>query len=95
MHIETSSDAGAHIDIPGIEADADTRGDVEAQARRAIVRALNRHPYDVWTSGSLARAVGASPTVTGKILVQLASAGMVHRLEDDEDGYTVAGDRDD
>jgi hypothetical protein len=65
--------------------------DDEHDARRAIVRALNRQPYDVWTSGSLALAVGASPALTGKILLQLASAGMVHRLGDD-DGFTVMGD---
>jgi hypothetical protein len=65
--------------------------DDEHDTRRAIVRALNRQPYDVWTSGSLALAVGASPALTGKILLQLASAGMVHRLGDD-DGFTVMGD---
>ena len=65
--------------------------DDEHDARRAIVRALNRQPYDVWTSGSLALAVGASPALTGRILLQLASAGMVHRLGDDE-GFTVMGD---
>lgn len=65
--------------------------DDEHHARRAIVRALNRDPYDVWTSGSLAVAVGASPALTDRILLQLASAGMVHRLGDDG-GFTVMGE---
>jgi len=71
----------------------DTRidDDDEHHTRRAIVRALNRQPYDVWTSGSLAHAVGASPSLTSTILLQLASAGMVHRLGDD-DSFTVMGD---
>ena len=73
------------------EIDMQIDDDDEHHARRAIVRALNRDPYDVWTSGSLASAVGASPALTGTILQQLASAGMVHRLGDD-DGFTVMGD---
>lgn len=75
------------------EIDLQSDDDHEHQIRRAIVRALNRDPYDVWTSGSLAHAVGASPSLTGTILLQLASAGMVHRLGDD-DGFTVMGDGD-
>ena len=74
------------------EIDLQLDDDDEHDARRAIVRALNRDPYDVWTSGSLALTVGASPALTGRILQQLASAGMVHRLGDDE-GFTVMGDR--
>ncbi len=67
----------------------------EADARRAIVRALNRDPYDVWTRDSLAGSVGVSSGLAGKILLQLASAGMVHRLlghDGLDEGYTVAGD---
>jgi hypothetical protein len=75
------------------EIDLQLDDDDEHDARRAIVRALNRDPYDVWTSGSLALAVGASPALTGTILQQLASAGMVHRLGDEE-GFTVMGDGD-
>lgn len=67
---------------------------IEADARRAIVRTLNRDPYDVWTRDSLARSLGVSSGLAGKILVQLASAGMVHRLEGLDEEYTVAGDGD-
>ena len=65
---------------------------LEDEARRAIVRALNRDPYDVWTRDSLARTLGVSSGLTGKILVQLAGAGMVHRLVGPDEEYTVAGD---
>jgi DNA-binding IscR family transcriptional regulator len=64
---------------------------MEADARRLIVRALNNDPYDVWTRDSLARSVGVSPGLTGKVLAQLASTGMVRRLEGADDEYTVAG----
>lgn len=75
-----------------IDVDREQDDDVEAGTRRAIVRALNRDPYDVWTRDSLARALGVSSGLTGKILGQLASAGMVHRLEGGDEEYTVAGD---
>lgn len=69
--------------------------EADADARRAIVRTLNRHPYDVWTRDSLARSLGVPSSLAGKILLQLASAGMVHRLSGadglDEE-YTVTGD---
>lgn len=69
--------------------------ETEADARRVIVRALNRYPYDVWTRDSLARSLGISSSLAGRVLEQLASAGMVHRLNGvdglDEE-YTVAGD---
>ncbi|MGZ8583705.1 MAG: hypothetical protein ACXWX4_11730 [Actinomycetota bacterium] len=62
----------------------------EADARRAIVRTLNRDPYGVWTRDSLARSLGVSASLTERILLQLASSGMVHRLDDtDEVEYTV------
>jgi hypothetical protein len=83
--------ASREADMRTDEIDLQLDDDDEHDARRAIVRALNRDPYDVWTSGSLALAVGASPALTGRILQQLASAGMVHRLGDDE-GFTVMGD---
>jgi hypothetical protein len=70
---------------------------IEADARRTIVRVLNRDPYDVWTRDSLARSVGVSSGLAGKILGQLASAGMVHRLSGLDglgEEYTVAGDAD-
>jgi DNA-binding IscR family transcriptional regulator len=66
--------------------------DVEDETRRAIVRALNRAPYDVWTRDSLARSLGVSSGLTGRILTQLAGAGMVHLLPGSDDEYTVAGD---
>lgn len=69
--------------------------ETEADARRVIVRTLNRYPYDVWTRDSLARSLGISSSLAGRVLGQLASAGMVHRLNGadglDEE-YTVAGD---
>ena len=65
----------------------------EADARRAIVRILNRDPYDVWTRDSLARSLGVPASLTERILTQLTSAGMVQRLESsDEIEYTVAAD---
>lgn len=64
--------------------------DEEADARRAIVRTLNRDPYGVWTRDSLAHSLGVSASLTERILLQLASSGMVHRLDDsDEVEYTV------
>lgn len=68
---------------------------VEADARRAIVRTLNRYPYDVWTRDSLARSLGVSSSLAARVLGQLASAGMVHRLNGTDgldEEYTVAGD---
>ena len=67
-------------------------GDVEADTRRAIVRALNHAPYDVWTGDSLARTLALSPGLTGRILTQLARDGMVHLIEGSDGEYTVAGD---
>lgn len=65
----------------------------EADARRAIVRLLNREPYDVWTRDALARSLGVPASVTERILTQLAKSGMVHRLDgSDEIEYTVATD---
>ena len=84
-------------EVTDVEVEADTdrqREDPEADARRAIVRLLNRDPFDVWTRDSLARSVGLSVGLTGKILVQLTGAGIVHRLEGPDEEYTVIGDRD-
>jgi hypothetical protein len=67
-------------------------GDIEVETRRAIVRALNRAPYDVWTAESLARVLALSPGLTGRILAQLARDGMVHLIDGSDDEYTVAGD---
>lgn len=65
----------------------------EADARRAIVRILNRAPYDVWTRDSLARSVGVPASLTERILIQLTRSGIVQRLDDsDEIEYTVATD---
>jgi DNA-binding MarR family transcriptional regulator len=68
--------------------------DLEAEARRAIVRALNRAPYDLWTPESLARTLGISSGLTGKLLAELATAGMVRRLAGPGDEYTVVGSDD-
>ncbi|HJR98404.1 MAG TPA: hypothetical protein VJ979_10915 [Actinomycetota bacterium] len=67
-------------------------GDIEAETRRAILRALNLAPYDVWTGESLARTLALSPGLTGRILTQLVRDGMVRLIEGSEDEYTVAGD---
>lgn len=65
----------------------------EADARRAIVRILNRAPYDVWTRDSLARSVGVPASLAERILIQLTRSGIVQRLDDsDEIEYTVATD---
>ncbi|HET6714463.1 MAG TPA: hypothetical protein VFI59_12235 [Actinomycetota bacterium] len=65
----------------------------EADARRAIVRLLNREPYDVWTRDTLARSLGVPASLTERILNQLAKSGMVQRLDgSDEIEYTVATD---
>jgi DNA-binding IclR family transcriptional regulator len=65
----------------------------EADARRTIVRILNRAPYDVWTRDSLARSVGVPASLTERILIQLTRSGIVQRLDDsDEIEYTVATD---
>ncbi len=82
-------------DVEALEADAETDVEAaEAEARRLIIRALNRNPYDVWTRESLARSLGISSGLAGTILTKLASAGMVHRLRADDgcdEEYTVAG----
>lgn len=65
----------------------------EADARRAIVRLLNREPYDVWTRDTLARSLGVPASLTERILTQLAKSGMVQRLDgSNEIEYTVATD---
>lgn len=78
-----------------LEPELDTE---EADARRAIVRALHRDPYDVWTRDSLARSLGVPASLTERILVQLTSSGLVQRLDDDAPGgsvgYTVAAEPD-
>lgn len=94
LHATAMKGVGMSIDV---QMDMDADESVEADARRTIVRALNRDPYDVWTRDSLARSVGVSSGLAGKILGQLASAGMVHRLSEFDgpgDEYTVAGDAD-
>lgn len=68
--------------------------EIEDDARRSIVRALNRHPYDIWTRDSLARSLGVSSGLTGKILMQLAHAGMVRRLDGPDEEFTVVADDD-
>jgi DprA winged helix domain len=77
-----------------LQAEPDIDQDIEADARRAIVRTLNRHPYDVWTRDNLARSLGVPTGLAGRILTQLASAGMVRRLPADgpDEEYTVAGE---
>ena len=52
-----------------------THDEEEADARRAIVRALNRDPYDVWTRDGLARSLGVPAGLAERILSQLDERG--------------------
>ena len=63
----------------------------EIDARRSIVRTLNRDPYDVWTRESLASAIGQSPGLTGRVLAELVGAGVVRRLPGPDEEYSAAG----
>ena len=63
----------------------------EVDPRRALMRALYRDPYDVWTPQSLARAVGLSLGQTVKVLAELVSEKLVLRLPGSDEEYTVAG----
>ena len=68
-----------------------SQGRPEAEARRSIIRTLNRDPYDVWTRDSLARATGISSGLAARVLADLVRSGMVHRLAGPDGEYTVAG----
>ena len=63
--------------------------DGEIEARRSIVRTMNRDPFDVWTRDSLARTLGLSSAMTARVLGDLVSSGLILRMPGDE--YTVAG----
>jgi DNA-binding MarR family transcriptional regulator len=67
------------------------RAGPEVDPRRALMHALNRDPYDVWTPQSLARTVGLSLGQTVKGLAELVAAGLVLRLPGPDEEYTVAG----
>jgi DNA-binding MarR family transcriptional regulator len=63
----------------------------EADARRAITRTLNRDPFDVWTRDELARTLGLSSSVTGRVLGDLLGNGLVRRLPGTDGEFTAAG----
>lgn len=63
----------------------------ELDARRSLVRTMNRHPFDVWTRESLARATGLSSGTAARELGELVRAGLVRRLEGQDEEYTIAG----
>lgn len=65
--------------------------DLQSEARRAILRALERAPFDVWTRDSLARSLGLSSGLTETILTKLVVARIVHRSDDEEPEFTIAG----
>jgi DNA-binding MarR family transcriptional regulator len=67
------------------------REDLELDARRSLIRTMNRNPYDVWTLESLARATGLSSGSAGRALGELVRAGLVRRLAGPDDEYTIAG----
>jgi predicted Rossmann fold nucleotide-binding protein DprA/Smf involved in DNA uptake len=67
------------------------RAVTEAEPRKALMRALQRDPYDVWTPQSLAGAVGLSLGQTLKVLAELVAAGLVLRLPGPDEEYTIAG----
>jgi hypothetical protein len=65
--------------------------DQQSDARSAILRALERAPFDVWTRDSLARSLGLSSGLTDTILAKLVDARIVHRSDDEEPEFTIAG----
>ena len=68
------------------------QGSSEAEGRRAILRKLNRDPYDVWTRDSLARATGISSGLAARVLTDLVNTGLVRRLSGPDEEYSVAGE---
>jgi hypothetical protein len=63
----------------------------DTDPRRALMHALHRDPFDVWTPQSLARAVGLSLGQTVKVLAELVAAGLVLKLPGPDEEYTVVG----
>ena len=63
----------------------------ETDARRAIMRTLNRDPFDVWTRDELARTLGLSSSLTGRVLGDLLARGLVRRLPGTDGEFTAAG----
>ena len=63
----------------------------EVHARTTILHALTRNDADVWTRDSLARHFGIGPTLAGRMLAELAGAGLIRRLPGPDDEYTAAG----
>jgi DNA-binding MarR family transcriptional regulator len=63
--------------------------DEDAEVRSAVLRALARHPDDIWTPRALASALAMPQGLTGRALEELAAAGRITRLPDPEDGYTL------
>jgi DNA-binding MarR family transcriptional regulator len=67
------------------------REDLDLDARRSLIRTMNRNPYDVWTLESLARATGLSTGAASRALRELVGAGLVRQLAGPDDEYTIAG----
>jgi hypothetical protein len=63
----------------------------ETYARRTILHALRRSPYDVWTKEALASRFGIATSLAGRILAELVGAGLARRLEGADDEYTASG----
>ncbi|HYJ49837.1 MAG TPA: hypothetical protein VEX12_07960 [Microbacterium sp.] len=63
----------------------------ETDARRSIMRTLNHDPFDVWTRDELARTLGLSSSLTGRVLGDLLARGLVRRLPGTDGEFTVAG----
>ena len=63
--------------------------DEDAEIRRAVFRALARHPEDVWTPAALATALAMPRGLTERAFAELAARGRINRLPDADDGYTL------
>jgi DNA-binding IclR family transcriptional regulator len=62
------------------------------EARRSILRAFNRDPFEIWTRDELARSLGLPSSLTGRVMTDLASKGWVRRLPGADEEYTAAGE---
>jgi DNA-binding IclR family transcriptional regulator len=64
----------------------------DEDARRSILQTLNRDPFEVWTRDELARSLGLSASMTGRVVTDLVARGWVRRLPGVEEEYTAAGE---
>ena len=63
----------------------------EAYARQTITHAIRTHRHEIWTPQSLASRYGISAALAGRVLSELARAGVAERLEGPDDEYAAAG----